>query len=44
MGVATGSEIISATAHLDSAETGPSYLEVVANGISSVAVDVTVEP
>ena len=43
MGVATGSKTVSATAHLDNAETGPSYLEVVANGISSVAVDVTVE-
>ena len=44
MGVATGSKVVSAKAHLDSAETGPSYLEVVANGISSVAVNVTVEP
>jgi hypothetical protein len=44
MGVATGSKVVSATAHLDRAETGPSYLEVVANGISSVAVNVAVEP
>jgi hypothetical protein len=43
MGVATGSKIVSTNFDVPStAETGASTLEVVANGIPSIAVSITV--